>query len=375
MADLQRKAAPANQALSNARSAKQDEFYTQLSDIENELKHYRAHLRDKVVLCNCDDPYESNFFRYFALNFNALGLKKLISTSYAGSTMAGGLLPLMEMEGLKPEGREPYAIEINEVIDANGDGAIDLADVEWLLRNDKNSCRTLCGDDKYGAGDFRSTECEEYLKEADVVVTNPPFSLFREYIDQVYKLDKLFLIIGNVNAVTYLEIFDHIRQDRLWLGVSIHSGDREFGVPDDYPLHAAGWRVDPDGRKFIRVKGVRWFTNMDNYQRHEKLPLFRSYSASEYPNYDNFDAIEVGKVADIPINYSGLMGVPITYLDKYNPEQFEIIGSFNNGAHGAELGAKKSRAVSGGKALLWNGPVINEKPLYKRIVIKRRDSQ
>lgn len=171
-----------NRTLSKAKSAKQDEFYTQLVDIENELKHYRAQLRDKIVLCNCDDPYESNFFRYFALNFNALGLKKLIATSYAKSMIAGGYLPLLDIQGLKPEGKEPYAIEISEVPDLNGDGAIDLADVEWLLRNDANTCRTLKGDSEYGAGDFRSVECVEYLKQADVVVTNPPFSLFREFV-------------------------------------------------------------------------------------------------------------------------------------------------------------------------------------------------
>jgi hypothetical protein len=181
-----------NRALSQARSAKQDEFYTQLSDIENELKHYRAQLKGKVVLCNCDDPYESNFFRYFALYFNTLGLKKLIATSFAGSNIAGGMLPLLEIEGLKPEGREPYAIEINEVPDSNNDGAVDLADVEWLLRNDKNSCRALLGDSEYGAGDFRSAECMKYLEQADVVVTNPPFSLFREYIAQLVEYNKRF---------------------------------------------------------------------------------------------------------------------------------------------------------------------------------------
>ena len=218
----------ANQALSNARSAKQDEFYTQLVDIENELRHYRAQLRGKTVLCNCDDPYESNFFRYFALNFNALGLKKLIATSYAKSTIAGGYLPLIDMAGLKPEGKEPYAIEISEVLDANGDGAIDLADVEWLLRNDANTSRTLKGDSEYGPGDFRSAECVEYLKQADVVVTNPPFSLFREYMLKLIESKKRFLIIGNVNSVTTKEIFPLFRNNVVWFGESIRSGDREF---------------------------------------------------------------------------------------------------------------------------------------------------
>lgn len=196
-----------NRTLANARSAKQDEFYTQLVDIENELRHYRAQLRGKVVLCNCDDPYESNFFRYFALNFNALGLKKLIATSYDGSSIAGGRLPLLEMQGLKPDCKQPYAVEITSVPDANGDGAIDLTDVELLLKSDGNVSHTLKGDAEYGAGDFRSAECVEFLEQADVVVTNPPFSLFREYVAQLLSHSKQFLIVANKNAVTYKEIF------------------------------------------------------------------------------------------------------------------------------------------------------------------------
>ena len=316
----------ANQALSNARSAKQDEFYTQLVDIENELRHYRAQLRGKTVLCNCDDPYESNFFRYFALNFNALGLKKLIATSYAKSTIAGDYLPLIDMAGLKPEGKEPYAIEIGEVPDANGDGAIDLADVEWLLRNDGNTSRTLKGDSEYGPGDFRSAECVEYLKQADVVVTNPPFSLFREYMLKLIESKKHFLIIGNVNSVTTKEIFPLFRNNVVWFGESIRSGDREFRVPAHYPLEAAGFRVDGSGSKFIRVKGVRWFTNMDNPKRHEEIPLYKTYSASEYPKFDNFEAIEVSKTAEIPLDFADVMGVPLTFLDRYNPAQFSIVG-------------------------------------------------
>ncbi len=315
-----------NQTLSKARSAKQDEFYTQLGDIEKELKHYRTQLRGKVVLCNCDDPYESNFFRYFALNFNALGLKKLIATSYAKSAIVGGYLPLFDIEGLKPECKEPYAIEINEVPDHNGDGATDLADVEYLLRNDANTSRTLLGDTEYGAGDFRSTECVEYLNQADVVVTNPPFSLFREYVAKLFEFRKSFIILGNVNAATYKEIFSLIKRNKMWLGESIHSGDREFRVPAHYPLEAAGFRVDDDGVKYIRVKGVRWFTNLDVPQRHQEIPLYKNYTADEFPHYDNYDAIEVSKTAEIPADYFGAMGVPITFLDKYNPYQFEIMG-------------------------------------------------
>lgn len=371
-------ASSGNRLLSQARSAKQDEFYTQLSDIENELKHYRAHLKGKIVLCNCDDPYESNFFRYFALNFNALGLKKLIATSYAGSNIAGGLLPLMEMEGLKPEGKEPYAIEINEVPDANNDGAIDLADVEWLLRNDKNSCRTLTGDGEYNAGDFRSAECVEYLKQADVVVTNPPFSLFRDYVAQLYDYQKQFVVLGNVNACSYKEIFALIKSDKIWLGPSIHSGDREFRVPDHYPLEAAGFRVDPDGTKFIRVKGVRWFTNLDHEGRHEPIPLFRGYSKADYPTYDNYDAIEVSKTADIPSDFAGAMGVPLTFLDRYNPDQFEILGITDRDNNSGLKTREYSKADTPNAGDLNRRGAIRTasglKSTYARLLVKRRNT-
>ena len=187
--------------------------------------------------------------------------------------------------------------------------------------------RALCGgNDTYGGGDFRSRECVEILKQGDIVISNPPFSLFREYLAQLVEHGKQFLIIGNVNAITYKGIFEMIKDDKLWLGPSIHSGDREFRVPDHYPLQAAGYRVDENGVKYIRIKGVRWFTNMDNPKRHEFLPLYKKYSPAEYPTYDNFDAIEVGKVSEIPADYDGVMGVPITFLDKHNPEQFEIVG-------------------------------------------------
>jgi hypothetical protein len=314
-----------NQALSKARSAKQDEFYTQLGDIENELKHYRAQMKDKTVLCNCDDPYESNFFRYFALNFNALGLKKLIATSYAGSKIAGKSLPLMEMEGLMPEGKEPYAIEILEVPDANGDGAIDLADVELLLRNDRNSCRTLNGDKEYGAGDFRSAECVEYLKQADVVVTNPPFSLFREYLAQLFEYNKEFVIIGNKNAVTHVEMFQLFRANRLWIGVTSMSKDLLFDVPV-----AIAKKLVADGKEGSNYKIVNgvvkgrssavWFTNMHVQKRDEFLPLFRAYSPEDYPRFDFYDVVNVNSTADIPVNFDGAMGVPISFLDRYSPK-------------------------------------------------------
>ena len=310
----------ANKNLNAAKEAKKDEFYTQLADIENELKHYRQHFRGKTILCNCDDPYESNFFKYFANNFNAFGLKKLIATCYNGSPVQGSEL-MLDFGDFQDEPKKiAYKVEITEVTDANGDGRIDLADVRHLMQNDKNVLSTLKEN-----GDFRSKECIELLKEADIVVTNPPFSLFREYVAQLMAYEKKFLIIGNMNAITYKEIFPLIKNNQLWLGPSITSGDRKFWVPDDYELRAAGCGIDETGRKFIRVKGVRWFTNLDHKKRHEELILFHQYSPEEYPKYDNYDAINVNATNDIPVDYDGAMGVPITFLDKYNPEQFEII--------------------------------------------------
>lgn len=314
-----------NARLSKAKNAKNDEFYTQLVDIENKLRHYKKHFKNKTVFCNCDDPYESNFVKYFAMNFNALGLKKLIATCYATSPVMYTQLNLFgeEEESSVIDGRKkPYVIEITEVTDKNGDGAVDLTDFELILK--KNKPKILKGD-----GDFRSEECIEFLKEADIVVTNPPFSLFREYIAQLMAYEKKFIIIGNQNAVTYKEVFPLIKENKMWFGVSIHSGDREFRVPDNYPLQAAGYRVDETGTKFIRVKGIRWFTNLDYPQRHETLILYRNYTEDEYPTYDNYNAINVNKTAEIPCDYDGAMGVPITFLDKYNPEQFEIVGASN----------------------------------------------
>lgn len=336
-----------NSGLSKARDAKQDEFYTQLSDIEKELKHYKKHFKGKVVYCNCDDPRVSGFFHYFSYNFEKLGLKKLITTCYKSGE-----------RDLFSASNTDRAIMLEYTGDKDGNGVPSV---------DEIGVKPLNGD-----GDFRSAESIELLKQADIVVTNPPFSLFREYVTQLIEYDKKFLIIGNVNATTYLEVFDLIKNNKLWMGASIKSGDREFGVPDSYPLNAAGTRIDANGKKFIRVKGVRWFTNLDYKERHEDLILFKNYDPKEYPKYDNFDAIEVSKVKDIPIDYDGLMGVPITFLDKFNPAQFEVIGSFNNGEHGRVLGAQKVDAISGGKVLKWNGPVIDKKPLFKRVIIRRK---
>lgn len=318
-----------NKNLQAANKAKKDEFYTQLVDIENELRHYREHFRGKTVLCNCDDPRVSNFFHYFAYAFEQLGLKRLITTCYKNQ----------DADLFSRHDRE-QAIWLEYLGDRNGNRVPDA---------DEIGIRPLQGD-----GDFRSPECVELLKQADIVVTNPPFSLFREYVAQLVKYDKKFLIIGNQNAITYKDCFTLIKENRMWLGASIHSGDREFGVPADYPLHAAGYRIDEQGNKFIRVKGVRWFTNLDYKERHEDLILYKKYTPEEYPRYDNYDAINVNKTSEIPADYDGVMGVPITFLDKYNPEQFEIVGNEYS------LNIEKGRGY------------INGKRMYSRIFIKRK---
>ncbi len=368
-----------NISLNKANKAKKDEFYTQLADIEVELKHYRKHFRDKVIFCNCDDPYESNFFKYFAMNFNFLGLKKLIATCYNGSPIIGEQFEQLSLFDILPSEENipkkfPYKIEITEVTDINGDGAVDLTDVEFLLRNNKNSLSLLNGN-----GDFRSEECIEILKESDIVVTNPPFSLFREFLAQLIEYNKQFLIIGNVNAVTYKEVFPLIMGNKMWMGYSIHSGDREFRVPDDYPLEAAGYRIDEKGYKYIRVKGVRWFTNMDYKERHTDLDLWKKYRPEEYPRYDNYEAIEVSITADIPENYFDVMGVPITFLDKYNPDQFEIIGMAKRGAGDPALKSKVyTKEDYPNYSDLNATPVIieNGKPrnTYPRILIRRKQN-
>ena len=309
----------AKRNLDAAKTAKKDEFYTQLTDIERELQHYWPHFRDKVVLCNCDDPYESNFFKYFALRFNQLGLKKLICTCYDGSPVAGTQLSLFSLDKEGNEKKTAYKVEITEVPDVNGDGAIDLTDVELLIKDDKNVLSSL-----HGNGDFRSQECIELLKEADIVVTNPPFSLFREYIGQLMEYGKKFLIIGNQNNVTYKEIFPLLMENKVWLGYK--TGDMAFKVPDDYEARETRYWQDETGQKWRSLGNICWFTNLDHNKRHEMLDLVCRYSSEEYPAYDNYNAINVNKVDNNPCNYDGIMGVPITFLDKYNPEQFEIKG-------------------------------------------------
>lgn len=361
-----------NSSLGAAKSAKKDEFYTQLTDIEKEMRHYRDHFNGKTVLCNCDDPYESNFFKYFALNFNLLGLKKLIATCYTGSPIAQKEFNLFSEPETPMVSRKAYKAIVTKVYDKTGDGAVDMQDVEALFRTRENEITELNGD-----GDFRSPECLALLDEADIVVTNPPFSLFREYLAILLSHGKHFIIIGNVNAITYKEVFPLVMYNRLWFGASIHSGDRAFYVPNDYPLNAAGCGVDELGRRYIRVKGVRWYTNLDIKQRHEKMILVKRYSPNEYPSYDNYDAIEVSKTTDIPRDYAGWMGVPITFLDKYCPEQFEIIGMAKRGAgdpalkshvYGKEEYPNYSD-LNAGPTLWVNGELKNT---YPRILIRNK---
>ena len=330
-----------NSNLHDSARNKQDEFYTQLSLIESELKHYKVHFKGKTILCNCDDPFESNFFKYFAMNFNSLGLKKLIATCYATSPITGkeldffqdakGQLSFLPLPNALPvdEKRRPYRVEITEVSDENGDGRVDLADVEYLLRNKKNALTLLDGD-----GDFRSAECIELLKQADIVVTNPPFSLFREYIAQLIEYNKAFIVIGNMNAVTYKEIFPLIAQNVLWLGYNC--GHFWFKVPETYEEKKTDFKIDESGQKWRRMGNICWFTNLDIEKRHENMVLFRLYSPEEYPTYDNYDAINVNRTVDIPCDYYGVMGVPITFLSQYNPDQFEIV-AFRKGNDGKDL--------------------------------------
>lgn len=293
-----------NEGLSKAKGAKKDEFYTAYEDIQVEMNHYEAKFRGKTVLCNCDDPFESNFCKFFLRNFNYLGLKRLICTSYGSSPVLGQQMMLFDDEGKQVSVGSGYVMDITEVPMSNGRGVSD-EDIDALLKSKKRGVKRLKGD-----GDFRSEECVAYLKQADIIVTNPPFSLFREYVAQLMEYQKSFLIIGNVNAITYKEIFPLIKDNKMWLGASIHSGDRKFYVPDDYPLNAVGCGID-NGRKFIRVKGIRWFTNLDYAKRHEKLVLYKRYYGSEddYPRYDNYDAINVDKTADIPWAAPKLEGI------------------------------------------------------------------
>ncbi len=340
-----------------ANKHKNDEFYTQYEDIQKEMMHYKDYFAGKVVFCNCDDPFESNFFKYFVFNFNSLKLKKLIATCHVSSNISQNVSAKGSAHGLN-KGKYPYKIEIYEVNDAEGMQDSTLCLVESLIQNKVNTLSILSSD-----GDFRSEECVQILQEADVVVTNPPFSLFREYVQQLIQYDKKFIILGNQNAITYKEIFKLIKKNLLWLGASIHSGDREFSIPHDYPITAASSRIDEQGKKYIRIKGVRWFTNVDYLARHTSLALNELYTPEKYPYYDNYNAINIDKTKEIPADFMGFMGVPITFMDKYSPEQFVILGIMNTGEE--NKGIRLENTPHG-------RPLIQGKEKYLRIIIKRK---
>lgn len=363
---------PKNKGLNKAGTAKKDEFYTDYDVIQSELNYYPEQFEGKTVLCNCDDPFESNFAKFFLRNFNYLKLKRLICTSYAGSSVVGTQLSLFDDYDEPVASSHGYVLDIKEVPMANGRGVSD-ADITALLHQ-HGVVKRLKGD-----GDYASDECLAYLEQADIVVTNPPFSKFRAYLATLMQYEKKFLIIGNVNAITYKEVFPLVQGNKVWLGASIHSGDREFRVPDDYPLKASGTRVDDKGNKYIRVKGVRWFTNIDYKQRHDDLPLYKHYLADEYLDFDNYDAIDVDKTADIPLDYKGVMGVPITFLDKYSPDQFDILG-ITDRQNTSGLRTKKYTAEDSKKYndLNARGVVIKNgeyKAVYARILIKNKKVQ
>ena len=325
-----------NTNLHKAKNNKKDEFYTQLSDIENELRHYKDHFKDKVVYCNCDDPRVSNFFHYFSYNFEHLGLKKLIATCYKNQD--ADLFSTNESE---------QAVYLVYTGDKNGNSVPDANEI---------GVKPLKGD-----GDFRSPESIELLKEADIVVTNPPFSLFREYVAQLIEYDKKFIIVGHQNAITYKEIFPLIKENKLWLGYGFKGGAGHF-INEHYEDYATA----TDRKEgMIRVSGVHWFTNLEINKRHENLILYKNYTPEEYPKYDNYDAIEISKTKDIPIDYNQAMGVPITFMDKYNPEQFEILGATESEGKGFSNGLwdEKSKVAQ---------PLLNQNKVYKRIFIKNK---
>ena len=377
-------AAMANETLSRAKEAKNDEFYTQYHDIEKEVNAYIEFnpdvFRGKTVLLPCDDPEWSNFTKFFAQNFERFGLKKLISTSYAPESKKykfGYQPTLFETEA--PHFNADKSKTHGKIFildhDVTGDGKVNFEDLQW--------------DYLEGDGDFRSKEICALRDQADFIITNPPFSMFREFLAWIVEADKQFVIIGNMNAISYKEVFPLIKDNKIWYGCSISSGDREFGVPDEYPLTAAGWRIDENGKKYIRVKGVRWFTNIDHGRRHQQLPLMTMADnlkfsrhkeikgKSAYIHYENYDAIDVPFTDAIPSDYEGAMGVPISFLDKYCPEQFEIIGH-PHGDYGLELGLKPfPRELKKLNKGLRNGDLyymIDGKPElpYRRILIRKK---
>jgi hypothetical protein len=366
-----------NKQLGNAKAAKNDEFYTQLADIQAEVNAYLDYdpdvFRGKTILLPCDDPEWSNFTRFFAQNFERFGLKKLVSTSYAPEAKKAkyGIDLFDFAAGRKLDPARGRILVLDR--DTNGNGRIDYEDLEWSYLD--------------GDGDFRSDEVRRLRDEADVIITNPPFSLFREFLAWIVEADKKFLIIGNQNAIAYKEVFPLIMSNKAWLGESIHSGDREFGVPDEYPLEAASWRIDDQGRHYIRVKGVRWFTNLDHGRRHQPLKLMteadnikfskhKEVRGIGYREYDNYDAIEVPFSDAIPADHAGVMGVPITFLDKYCPDQFEILGITDRGnAYGIKTREYTEDETPNANDLNRRGAIrIGGKlqSTYARILIRRK---
>ena len=345
-----------NSSLHNAQVAKQDEFYTRFEDIQRELNYYEKHFKGKTVLCNCDDPFESNFCKFFLRNFNYLGLKRLICTSYHSSSVVGSQLSLFELleDESTPTGHG-YVLDVTSVPMANGRGVSD-ADIDKLLKS-KKMVKELKGD-----GDFRSDECVNYLRQSDIVVTNPPFSLFIEYINLLVKHEKQFLILGNQNNVTYKDIFPLIKDNKVWLGYKC--GDMAFRVPDYYEPRETRFWIDENGQKWRSFGTICWYTNLDIEKRHEEITLYKHYSSEEYPTYDNYNAISVDKVSDIPMDYDGEMGVPITFLAKHNPSQFEIVG----------ISGTLAQSFRDENGKLCSGRFyVNGKRLYDRIVIKRKE--
>lgn len=385
-----------NANLTNAKRAKNDEFYTQYHDIEKEITAYLEYdpdvFRGKTVLLPCDDPEWSNFTKYFAQNFERFGLKKLISTSYAADSNHNIVnYQPTPFETNDPKYDKDKTTKNGKIFtlldDITNDGKVDFNDIEWHY---------LLGD-----GDFRSDEIKKLRNEADIIITNPPFSLFRDFLAWIMEANKQFVIIGNMNAITYKEVFPLIKDNKMWLGPSISSGDREFQVPDDYPITAAGWRIDEEGRKYLRVKGIRWFSNIDHGRRHQPLQLMtmsdnlkfnkRLEGKDPYAKYDNYDVIEVPITASIPSDYDGVMGVPISFLDKYSPDQFEILGSdAYNGTPAIKKYKNKEKVVNGKRMKSKTGTmgcVIKKddfgsgtyfdvgypvRALYKRIFIKHK---
>ncbi len=358
-----------NKNLHTAHEEKRDEFYTQLIDIEKELKNYKKQFKGKVIYCNCDDPFESNFFKYFALNFDVLGLKKLIATSYKPSPIANTQLELFGNNKTlkKSKGRPKTTANkfiINEVSDLDGDGAFDLKDIAIQLKaNKKNEWSPLKND-----GDFKSPESTELLRQADIIVTNPPFSLFREYVAQLVEHKKKFLIIGNLNAVKYNYIFKLIKNNKCWLGYN--NGAKTYQVPDNY--EKKNIFVGDDGKKYAKMGNTCWFTNLDISKRHELLTSYKKYSPKKYLKYDNYDAIEVSKLVEIPQDYDGVMGVPITFIDKYNPDQFEILGIYDDKREKNDAFIQGEPTYVDEQHKSYVGPVLQGRALYTRVLIKRK---